>query len=337
MRSSAKRGLPAWLAAAGGVLGLFCLAPAASADRWGPPERLRALSPSGRFEARVQPTGESGARLRVWRRTLPRPSLGYDVRVVNERSPVSLAVSEAGHVLTLDEWGALGHEHAMVLYAPDGRVLKDYTLEDFLSASELEDKVMYTVSSRRWLHLTESVQADDKAFRLSTRWGEGLIVSLADGAVERELQPFARLRDYLAGRRRFGRAEIRVVHVVKTEDGYDAFTCVLSPRGGRCHKSAEGFGLPAQTRDFPFDAGAFCTLLASSGALLPHATGTWSVQWGSGLVQVEMAFAGARGQADEYRFLVDTCAAPDPAVRDVVGQLMRLTGMDQRVHCLPGD
>ncbi|MGH9891594.1 MAG: hypothetical protein ACREA0_06360, partial [bacterium] len=64
--------------------------------------------------------------------------------------PSRVRVSEDGkRVLTIDTYGKLGHEHALVVYDNQSKVLADYKLEDLLTPLEIKF-LPTTVSSRAW-------------------------------------------------------------------------------------------------------------------------------------------------------------------------------------------
>jgi hypothetical protein len=257
----------------------------------------------------------------------------YEVRAVNERSPVAIFVADTGEVLTLDDWGRTGQSHAIVLYDRSGHVVRDLDLEDVLTPEEIRDRVDHSVSSIWWRYGTESAWADQKAFHVTTVFGDELLVSLKDGTIKRGPASFARLRSYIRRERPCVRPELRVIHVVKEGRKYDAVTCALRPLGSSCHKGAVGFGYPGQQRDVQLDSIAFDRLLESSLVLLPGIRRDWAVTWGAGLVQVELAFACSHAEADEYRLVVDRCATKDPKVLGLLDELLAVTGLADRVSC----
>lgn len=171
------------------------------ADSWPSPEIEHYLSGNTRFRFRVVPRtrgktsickgrlekltgyGRYATYKRVWERELP-----------NDVSPVSAIVSDRGkYVVTFDNWHSMGYgSNAVVIYGPGGKVVRELSLEDFLSKEEIE-RLPHTVSSIWWgrdhyfdeneefvvLRVTE---AEKLPFDEDTRFRE-IRIRLSDGKV----------------------------------------------------------------------------------------------------------------------------------------------------------
>jgi hypothetical protein len=81
---------------------------------------------------------------------------GDDVEVwsrelVNPYAPHQVLVADSGeYVVTFDEWGGVGYgPNVVVIYGPEGVVVKKFALEDLLTEEELA-AVPHTISSRWW-------------------------------------------------------------------------------------------------------------------------------------------------------------------------------------------
>lgn len=92
--------------------------------------------------------------------------------------PFDAIVTDDGALVTLDQWGRMGYEHAIVVYSPAGKLLRSHHLDALLpKAIADEDR---SVSSRPWRRYAR--YAIDKR-TLSIHLVHGVVsVSLADGA-----------------------------------------------------------------------------------------------------------------------------------------------------------
>ena len=46
------------------------------------------------------------------------------------------------YVVTRDRWHRVGYDHCLVIYGPDGKVVKDFKLEDLLTERDILNNVM---------------------------------------------------------------------------------------------------------------------------------------------------------------------------------------------------
>lgn len=104
-------------------------------------------------------------------------------RLVNQ--PHQAFVAPNGkHVVTIDTYGRLGFKHAVVVYDDKGKAVADLALEDVLTADEIMNNVLRTVSSRHWTRGAKFAFADDATtFDIDLKWGRTLKLDLTTGKV----------------------------------------------------------------------------------------------------------------------------------------------------------
>jgi WD40 repeat protein len=186
--------------AAGAVL-LFCtLAAPLRAQNWktmratweAPSPRYFA-SGDGKFLLKVIPGGagalgvmtalqEDGQERELWRR-----DLGYvpvDVLVTGRAAP---------YVVAFDTWGRPGAQHSLVIISPAGELVRDFSLEQLLSAEEIATRVAATGNNRWWREGAQPtlLGGESPVLRIDFPWGKTLIVDLAAG----RLPLFGELRE----------------------------------------------------------------------------------------------------------------------------------------------
>jgi hypothetical protein len=189
----------------------------ALADSWAMPETKTVLSAGGQFRFTVTPS-EIGSQLDYFREEVAAEKTGEPVErpaplgllerrgadgkwapvwagpLVNPVAPVTVLVADDGrHVVTFDNWHSVGHgEHVIVIYGPDGALVRSLSLTDLVS----EDYMMAlprSVSSIYWSK-EEGFSADGASIIIPVivPHGGGLgdevetvpfTIALADGAV----------------------------------------------------------------------------------------------------------------------------------------------------------
>jgi hypothetical protein len=193
------------------VLPLALVAPV---DEWMTPLPRVFASPSGSLGLKVVPTARFPYEAKATVFRLDRD--GNPVRVWTAKManmPVRAFISDEGHVATIDNWGGTGYDHAVVLYATNGKLLADYK-----RASLFEDKVMWennvamSVSSMHWADAADAgfeqrfeyrtVKAKNGTvtygtprgwqFVIRTKWGGGLRFDAATGKVVSKTVPKAK-------------------------------------------------------------------------------------------------------------------------------------------------
>jgi hypothetical protein len=158
-----------WLA----VLGLLP-ASEARADSWPPPEKMVTLSANGEFRFTAEPAAMLGPGDEFRQDFEPTPdgtpvkrppptgllekrgSPGEWVRVwsgplVNRIAPTeALVANDGSYVVTFDNWYSYGHgEHVIVLYGPDGTMVRSLALTDLVHRDYVE-ALPHSVSSLHW-------------------------------------------------------------------------------------------------------------------------------------------------------------------------------------------
>lgn len=153
------------------------LASAVSADEWALPKKAKYYSPNKKYYLEVTPKklesqlkyfedkvdkkenagavkglrdNQAKATLYV-RRSDGAYSRKSEFPLVNEVSPVSALVSNDGnYVVTFDNWHGVGYgDDVVVLYRPNGSVIKKFALEDLLTEGDIET-LPHSVSSIWW-------------------------------------------------------------------------------------------------------------------------------------------------------------------------------------------
>jgi hypothetical protein len=130
----------------------------ARADEWPGPVVRNVFSPNGQYFVRIIPGTASNlaikastrARGEFYARRRDRSyGLVADVVLQNPVSPTYATVTNAGYLVTYDDWFTLGFAHAIVFYRPNGQLLRQYAIEDLYPADSLTD-IPRSVSSRWW-------------------------------------------------------------------------------------------------------------------------------------------------------------------------------------------
>ncbi|HLP02683.1 MAG TPA: hypothetical protein VK163_11720 [Opitutaceae bacterium] len=119
----------------------FAVIPLAVADLWAEAKPLAAASPTGRFVVRTTPGEGVGAIATVYE--LGADGTAYskqrEFRLLNRTSPVDICITDSAEVVTFDCWGSMGYEHAVVWYASNGTVKREYTLKEILPEKVLAE------------------------------------------------------------------------------------------------------------------------------------------------------------------------------------------------------
>jgi hypothetical protein len=69
--------------------------------------------------------------------------------LLNPIAPQQIEVTEGGNLITLDNWHNRGIGVALAIYSPDGRVVKQYTLQELYRARDLK-RIRTSISSIHW-------------------------------------------------------------------------------------------------------------------------------------------------------------------------------------------
>jgi hypothetical protein len=135
---------------------------AAIADSWPSATVKAVVSENGQTVVRVIPGGSIGdtygfagspkgkfASAQWFRFRETRYELYQTQQLVNPVAPIHVAVANDGTMITLDNWHNVGFGDVVAIYAPDGKLLKRYRLEDLYSAAAI-GKIRRSVSSIWW-------------------------------------------------------------------------------------------------------------------------------------------------------------------------------------------
>lgn len=103
--------------------------------------------------------------------------------LANREAPYEAIVSSDGWLVTLDEWGNLGYDNALVIYDPAGKLIKTHKLDGLVPA-DLADRDR-SVSSRYW-RKNAQYRFDTRAKLLQIQLDRAGVVevSLASGAAQ---------------------------------------------------------------------------------------------------------------------------------------------------------
>ncbi|NIT36142.1 MAG: hypothetical protein GTN49_06540 [candidate division Zixibacteria bacterium] len=129
------------------------LAGVASADSWLPPTEQDYYAANEEYFLHVVPgEGVTHARGTLYRAFPARDAQELWAReLANPSAPHGVLVADAGdYVVTFDEWGKVGYgPNVVVIYGPEGDLVKKFALEDLLTGEEIA-AVPFTASSRWW-------------------------------------------------------------------------------------------------------------------------------------------------------------------------------------------
>jgi hypothetical protein len=152
------------------------------ADEWDAPSPKVFASEGGRHGFKVLNPRINGQSDGIRLDAEGKEQIVWRTKLVN--TPHRVKVEEAGkYVVTIDTYGKLGYEHSLVVYDSEGKVVRDFELEDLLlTADEIKAKVKQTESSRWW--------AENAEFRLARgqltvrlAWGKHIRVDAGTGTV----------------------------------------------------------------------------------------------------------------------------------------------------------
>ena len=89
-------------------------------------------------------------------------------------------------VVTLDTYANMGYEHSLVIYDKNGKLVKDFQLEDLLSKEEIAHRTQRSVSSRYWRREATFDRIHDPKnpkLRITFDWGKVLLIELLTGKI----------------------------------------------------------------------------------------------------------------------------------------------------------
>lgn len=168
------------------------------ADDWAPTTVREAFSTNRDYFVRVIPgesigetVGFKGAKVGKHAHAEVfhvQPDRGYrldrEIELLNPVAPVEFFVSNAGDIVTLDNWHNVGYGSVLALYRPDGKLVKAYKLADLFPKSEV-DSFPQSVSSIWWHKGPAYIDQDQKIFYMGYREVPNyrdIILKLSDGS-----------------------------------------------------------------------------------------------------------------------------------------------------------
>jgi len=182
------------------IFTLYWVVGTATADRWAPAQELGAISADGSLVVKVTPGNSLGdtfgftgadkgkfATAKYFRLDNEKAYNYYqEIELVNPVSPISVYLSSDGTLVTLDNWHNMGYGNVVVIYRPNGEVLKKYKLDELYSNSEKLDKITMTVSSIWWRCNDITPVVDREEFIVFDSFGNFFDFNLRDGSFEYE-------------------------------------------------------------------------------------------------------------------------------------------------------
>jgi hypothetical protein len=182
------------------ALALSLLATFARADSWPAAKAAGVASPTGQVVVRVVPGtsldatyGFSGAQkgkaaTAVFYRLDPAGNyVKYrETSLLNPIAPVFAAVSDAGELVTLDNWHNMGLGDAVVIvYSPEGTVRRSHRLADIYTDAEV--KTFERSTSSIWWRCpsTPILEPRTSSLELMDALGANVEINLKTGAVRR--------------------------------------------------------------------------------------------------------------------------------------------------------
>ena len=150
---------------------------------WDAPQPRYFTSDDGHFALKIIPgaTGSTGVMTtleangterEIWRRTFD--WVPVDVIIAGRTQPYAAA---------FDVWGRVGSEHSLTLLNPSGQIIRDFSIEQLLSADDIATRVVSTECCRWWREGVEAtvLGRDYPTMRLDFPWGKTVIVDMVGG------------------------------------------------------------------------------------------------------------------------------------------------------------
>ncbi|WP_296251230.1 hypothetical protein [uncultured Stenotrophomonas sp.] len=162
----------------------------AQADSWAPPSLKVVASSDGQALARVTPGSlrggkESDVELYSYDAKNAQYALKTRFQLRNRIAPVEILLTGQGQLVALDDWAQMGHGTVLAVYASDGKLRLQFTLEELLGA-EAAAKAPTSTSSTWWRCRKPRLNHDDSQLLIDTYDNGKLRVGLFTGNVEYE-------------------------------------------------------------------------------------------------------------------------------------------------------
>jgi hypothetical protein len=181
-------------------IALFVLAAVlgtAHADSWPPARPAGAVSGNGDLVLRVEPGDSLGdvygfagakkyATASLYRRDgEDRYTKIRETQLLNPVAPVDFVLSDAGELVTFDNWHNLGVGKALVVYGADGTVTRSYTLAEIYSPKELS-RLQPSVSSVEWrCPFVPILERGSREVEFADKLGNAMSVNVRTGALSK--------------------------------------------------------------------------------------------------------------------------------------------------------
>jgi hypothetical protein len=176
------------------LLLLLMPAPEAGADSWARPVVREVFSKSRDFFVRVVPGESVGetpgfagapqgrhAAAEFYRRQADRSyRLVAEAELLNPVAPVEFFVSNAGRLVTVDNWHSLGYGAVLAIYDATGKPLRHYELKDLFLPEELQ-RFPQSVSSIHWRNGALYLRDDETTLLVTVRSGADFLFGLETG------------------------------------------------------------------------------------------------------------------------------------------------------------
>jgi hypothetical protein len=146
------------------LTGMFSLlfVPVLYGDTWMLPSGVNISSPSGNYIAQVSPGSggyggyeraitnrEHNASVILMRSQEGVTNVVWKGKLINPAAPVDVYVSDSGYMVTMDNWHNIGYGPIIVIYDPQGRLVRYWSLEELFKPEE-SLRLPRSVSSIRW-------------------------------------------------------------------------------------------------------------------------------------------------------------------------------------------
>lgn len=167
----------------------------ANADSWPAPQEKGLISSEGSVVVKVIPgesfgesfgfAGEKTGRYAAAKFLRWNGSDGYrqyqEIELLNPVAPIEALIHDDGTLVTLDNWHNMGYGNVVVIYKPDGSILKSYRLADLYKTEKIE-QFEHSVSSVWWrcntrnprlsYHFLELIDSFGAVLRFDLKTGE---------------------------------------------------------------------------------------------------------------------------------------------------------------------
>jgi len=101
--------------------------------------------------------------------------------LLNPIAPVDIELTESGNLIAIDNWHNLGLGVVLAVYAPDGKIIKQYTLADLYSKRDIK-RIRTSISSIHWRCAGFSALLDNpREMWIEDSLGGRFIVNVATG------------------------------------------------------------------------------------------------------------------------------------------------------------